>query len=322
MEKSSSQTPLDDIRLILPLPSLLAVIDAIVAALLTDYISESTPQFYPEFDCCFFGSMPGTQCLDVAWAVHHAIEKMLDCHSQGAVASADIRQYYDHLPPLKAARHFCERGVPSALAATFLRIHTCAKVNVNVMGGNQLLRSRAIGCLTGSRSAVVAGRLPTEDAAAQCRIDIERSAFKFGDFRFGLLAWVDNLFMIGASPTCATGALEKLEEVLSSQWGLNYKGASRSVLVPKGCWQERPNSAIWPEAPDLQTIGHLVSHDGGIRFDFDQCVEKMWGAYWACASSNALRNANWKTHMVALNKFVVPVGTWRWSRLPLRTLPS
>ena len=26
----------------------------------------------------------------------------------------------------------------------------------------------------------------------------------------------------------------------------------------------------------------------------------------------------WKTHMVALNKFVVPVGTWRWSRWPLQ----
>ena len=60
----------------------------------------------------------------------------------------------------------------------------------------------------------------------------------------------------------------------------------------------------------------LVSSDSGIASDFDDSVRKMWRAYWACASNNALRNASWKTHMNAMNKFVVPVGAWRWSRWP------
>ena len=68
--KISSRTALHDVRAILPLPSLLQVLDCVLADALTQGIADTTPQTAQ----AFFGCRPGTQCLDVAWPIQVAIE--------------------------------------------------------------------------------------------------------------------------------------------------------------------------------------------------------------------------------------------------------
>jgi len=310
--KISSKTKLQDVRAILPLPSLLQILDCVLADALTQGIETTTPQTA----CAFFGCRPGTQCLDVAWPIQVAIEKMLDSHSVGAVASADIKQFYDHIPTLKAARKFIERGVHPAIAATFLRIHACVEVRLESAGVEVGLGRRVRGCLTGTRSAGCAGRLPVEDAVHLNAELLQRCSFKFGHFKFGIMSWIDNLFMIGEAPQSATAALEAIEDTLRSEWSLEYKDASRGILVPAGSTQDDAHAQLWPRRSALEVLGHHVADDGSLRPDWNHQRPRLWRAFWSCASSKALVGATLAEKEKAITRFVSPIGLFRWSRWP------
>ena len=106
------------VRMILPLTALLTLCDIIVSRELARMIGERFP--VPEF--IYLGCTVGSQCLDVAYAAQLVIEKALDSKSAGAVATADIRAYYDSLDCFLIAKFLIEAGLDRVLVAAALAL--------------------------------------------------------------------------------------------------------------------------------------------------------------------------------------------------------
>ena len=96
-----------------------------------------------------------------------------DNHDQAGLAQGDIAAYYDSLDALRIARwietHSSNDGnAGKSWAAAFLRLQLLPKVSLSAGGSRTLvLDCRTLGTLTGSRSAVAAGRIPVETTACK-----------------------------------------------------------------------------------------------------------------------------------------------------------
>ncbi len=75
----------------MPLPSLLQLIDVILAIKIDAHLNA----LYPNVDSYMECARPETQPMDVVFTVHMAFEKGMDHESQSAVASADIARFFD-----------------------------------------------------------------------------------------------------------------------------------------------------------------------------------------------------------------------------------
>ena len=90
-------------------------------------------------------------------------EKGLDTHSAGAVATCDIRRYYDSLDPLLVTRFLVSKGCPWQTAICCLKLQMLPKVILNLLGRSPCVGSRCTGALTGSRTAGGLGTVPICD---------------------------------------------------------------------------------------------------------------------------------------------------------------
>ena len=106
-----------DCRAILPLPALLTLADIMLSTRVNKWIQDD---LMPR-STCFIGALPGTQCLDISHSVQLVVKKALDIKSRGAVATADIRRYYDSLNMLRVARFLVSRGCDAATVAACIR---------------------------------------------------------------------------------------------------------------------------------------------------------------------------------------------------------
>ena len=59
--------------------------------------------------------------MDVVCPLALVVEEALDDHSQGAIAQADVKQFYDHIQPLKIYRWLSNIGSRS-VGLSFLRL--------------------------------------------------------------------------------------------------------------------------------------------------------------------------------------------------------
>ena len=73
--KESSATDVADTRVILPLPSVLGLLDAILPALIEPLIN----RLLPCPDSVWFGALPRTQVLDISQGLAAVIEKACWC---------------------------------------------------------------------------------------------------------------------------------------------------------------------------------------------------------------------------------------------------
>ena len=94
--KESSSPTLDKIRMLLPQPTLLGVLDFALATRINKIADR-------QFSCLigspiYIGGTPKTQTLEIAHAFQLGVEKAMDLKSHGAFLQADIAQYYDNLP--------------------------------------------------------------------------------------------------------------------------------------------------------------------------------------------------------------------------------
>jgi len=112
------------LRVILPLPALLQVVDAILPALLESYLTSLLPRV-PE---CLVAGRPFTQVLDLAHGVQCVLEKGLDDFGCAASAQCDIQQTYDSLPLVTICLWLVGNGVPQGLAAAALRHQACPRI--------------------------------------------------------------------------------------------------------------------------------------------------------------------------------------------------
>ena len=117
-----------------------------------------------------FGARKGTQVMDISHAAHLRLQKGADNFNQAGLAQGDISTYYDSIDGLKIANWLVASGSCDALfwASAFLRLQLLPKVRLSAGGSCTLFFDcRTIGTLTGSRSAVAAGRVPVESVTCQ-----------------------------------------------------------------------------------------------------------------------------------------------------------
>ena len=141
------------------MPSLLNVIDALLTVLLEPFLCKTLT--VPR--TCWIGGRKHTQVLDITHGLSAVIEKSLDLQSAGAVAQADIRQYYDSVVLLLVCQWLEQRGVPLALLAAALRHQMLPTLIIDVGACGVEIHGRSSGCLTGSRVAGLLARVPPVD---------------------------------------------------------------------------------------------------------------------------------------------------------------
>ena len=161
-KESSGPTPAQT-RAILPLPAVLAVADALVALKLHQLVDSVC--IAPAG--VMFGARKGTQVLDVALAAQLHLQRGGDNFGLAGLVQGDIATYYDSLDALKIAHWLVSRGLHVFWASCFLRLQMLPNVHLSAGGSCVFpIKSRTSGSLTGSRSAVAAGRIPVESTAS------------------------------------------------------------------------------------------------------------------------------------------------------------
>ena len=158
--------------------------------------------------------------MDLIFPLAQVLEKGNDSHGRAAVGQSDIRQFYDHIRPLKVHRWCQKQSVDPALCFAFVRLHTCTHLSIGIGDAAFQVNRRCIGVLIGTRSAAVAGRIPILDVA-KLRLDKwKHLAYKTPVRTYALACFVDNLFSSGSTITEAATILDDAGLFLSQRWGL------------------------------------------------------------------------------------------------------
>ena len=264
--KEGSTSGVGKLRVILPLPAVMQIVDAALPFLFEDYLSSLLP-IVPE---CLVAARPFTQVLDVAHGLQLVLEKGLDDHGCAAAAQCDIQQFYDSLPLVLIMLWLSDNGVPWALVTAAIRHQACPLIFMNACAAKAPVRNRCIGGLTGSRVAGMLARIPVESTFIERAHIWRRWGFPLstdtGD-RVVLCcaSYVDNCFAVSTNPAGAICILEDLESVLKDKWRLIMKPSSRSHVEARGGNRGSLNEEKWSRHDTLNVLGYLLQDKGSVR---------------------------------------------------------
>ena len=163
-----------DLRAIVPMSSCVRLLDRVLSLELEVHINGILPCI-PGF---FVGAQRHTQCLDIAHGAALFIEKALDSHSEGSIAQADLRRYFDELPTLRILRWLIKQGVDRGLVAAIGRLQLLTTIVVSSGLYSCRVRDRSRGGLTGSNLALLLSRIPVEDAFTNLNDTLAVSSFR------------------------------------------------------------------------------------------------------------------------------------------------
>lgn len=234
--KSGSAPMVEQVRMLVPLPLVWQVADAVLTARINGFLDTHVPS--PE--CCWLGALPGTQPLDIVHGCSLVVEKGLDLRGAGCAAQLDIKAYYDSVSALRCAQWLGDRGAEPALCAAVLRHQLLPRIKDEVGGGEACLPRRGSGTLTGSRTAGALGRIPVLDVFVARHAHWQQYGFRLADGRgrpSAILcdaAYVDNMYVVGPTPGCAIAILEDFARVAREPWGLRIKDGSRAAVSSCG----------------------------------------------------------------------------------------
>ena len=310
--KESSVTSAASTRAILPLPSVMQVLDAV----LLDAYENLLSVILPAVPGCFVGARPRTQCLDIAHGLQTVIEKGLDNFGAAAVAQADIEKYYDSLPVLRIARWLVSNGTPACHAACLVRHQMCPRIVLRSGTIEFELGNRTVGALTGSRTAGLLGRIPVEAILVDRHAQWEAHGFHKSQGSLTMCTWVDNLFSASDSLEGAISILEDFEYQLEVHWKMKIKPTSRSCMVAAGCVQLPADMQRWPLKDSFVVLGHILEHTGSIRACWKHARASMWRAYWSNPGANAANHISMARRVQLLAQAVQPQLVFRCSRWP------
>lgn len=147
-------------RCIQPFPGILRAVDVAVGCAMGTFRNNM-------FGCLvFYGgcAKKGRQSMDIAFCQAQVLEKALDSGSVGAVAHANIKQFYCRLRAQRVSAWLLEQGCNVGVCASFLRLPLWPSILLNVAGGFVEMVSRSVGVFPGCMSTVQAGRAPLFDA--------------------------------------------------------------------------------------------------------------------------------------------------------------
>ena len=212
--KDSRYPSADKTRAILPLPAILSVIDAVIACKMHEIISRIC---VPPRGV-MFGARKGTQVLDVAHAVQLHLQRGGDNFGAGGFAQGDISAYYDSISCLKICKWIVRNGAPEDVfwASAFIRLQLLPTVFLTAGDACTIVvASRSLGALTGSRSAVAAGRIPVETVACEMALQWSDLGVKISPHcQITFASWVDNYYAFGSDLSTAISIAESFEDEL------------------------------------------------------------------------------------------------------------
>ena len=300
------------VRVILPLPVGLGIIDVILSTMLHAVIDESASKVgYGFLEC----AKSKRQVMDIAFPASLLIEKGLDIGSELCLAQADVKQYYDHLRPLQILRWMLQRNMPRELAFSLFRFQLCPEVHLRVGSETTHLRNRCIGSLTGSRSASAAGRIPLLDAAESRLEEWKKHCFRVDNHCLALATFVDNLLTTGSSPEAATYILDDCENCLERVWFLKFGEDSREFMVCRGYDLPIRVDERWPQKTTMRCLGHYLDDDAGISSCFQKSTSAMWRGFFGNLSAGLLASSE-QTKLRFLNSCIASIPAFRWARWP------
>ena len=111
--KGKRQPTTKEVRAILPMPPFVQLLDRLLAKeidMWTAKIIELPPG-------CYCGALGGISVTDVVAGMSLLLEKSSDDEGKGAVAQADVAQFYDRLSPCLICQWMITSGYPRWLAA-------------------------------------------------------------------------------------------------------------------------------------------------------------------------------------------------------------
>ena len=63
-------------------------------------------------------------------------------------------------------------------------------------------------------------------------------------------------------------------------------------------------------------LGHILTADGAITKCYEQAVRAAWRSFWANVGAACLKRYSVKMKLARLDKFVLPIFRYRWTRWP------
>ena len=277
--KLCSKTALADVRMIVPLTSILRLYDVIIATKLDVFLAGMFPVSPTIMEC----ARPRTQVLDIASSLALFIETNLDLKSSGAIAQADVLQHYDTLALIRITRWMILHGCPQSLAVAALRHQLCPKIRLAWNGFPVDVLDRTIGGITGSRVAGQLGRIPVLSTLSKISADLLKLCWKYEDMRLVASTFVDNTFFLGSTVFKATKMADLFGSVLLADWNQRIKPSSKQVLAPFGSSDLVAHDESWAVLDSMKVLGHILQSTGAVDADYDATGALLWRSFYANA---------------------------------------
>ena len=186
--------------------------------------------------------------------------------------------------------------------------NVCISVNDATINPN--VRHRAVGGLTGSRTA-----------GALARVCMEQTLHHFKDrwqsfgFRRRVIAgvWVDNVHVASDTPQKALNILNDAEDHLQRYWELTFKPSSKSIMLAQGS-DQTCNDPHYALVTRFATLGHILTPTGSCRPCFDATIKAACKQFVLRISPMCFGKLPLQRRLEALKRYVVPVIRYRCSR--------
>ena len=306
--KATSKPSPAEVGMVVPLTIPVAVLDCALATRVHAFIDTCVPPA----PGVLIGARPKTQTLDISLGVRLAVERMMDSHSAGGVAQADIRSYYDALPLKEIVLDATARGLEESTAGAALALQYLPSVQFRVGSEERHIAWRTTGSLTGSRLAGALGRWPVETAVATVLQADSHRGFRIdqggggGRLTFGV--YIDNLYALAANMSDAVDLIEQLNVVLSERWGLQLKPGSCEVLAPRGCPEaETFERQGWSVVSEMKVLGRWVANDGSWKRSAARVRAQCLAAYWAACGGARAKIVRASTRVAIVERVCQPI---------------
>eukprot|EP00928_Gymnodinium_smaydae_P021212 TRINITY_DN18258_c1_g1_i1.p1 TRINITY_DN18258_c1_g1~~TRINITY_DN18258_c1_g1_i1.p1 ORF type:complete len:557 (+),score=32.02 TRINITY_DN18258_c1_g1_i1:406-2076(+) len=326
--KVSSYPASGDVRCILPLSSILTIVDALVPALLQQQLDIlcQVPRG------CYCGGIPGTQCMDIAFAGQLVTERTLDSKGEGGIAQADIKRFYDSIDVLRVGSCLLQNGVHPFIVFIIVAFQVCPAIQIRRGSRVATIGVRLLGALTGSRTAGICGRIVVADAIRSSYDVWKHVAFNFAGNTIALMTWIDNLYAFGKDAQAARFILESIAVELQRKWQLTFKAGSCMCMyfqrpgdriehldqdIASANEIEKADGSMWCYTRVFEILGHRICANGSIVHDFDAVVKIMMRAFWANAGAQQAKHLSGKSKWKLVSRAVEPHFRWRCSRWPM-----
>ena len=132
-----------------------------------------------------------------------------------------------------------------------------------------------------------------------------------------MATFVDNIFSAADNAQSAVAIVEDVRQWLRQRWRLELKEGSLEALPALGgsCRDSLPPG--WACVRSMRCLGHILTPNGSIGPDFEECLQQMWRAFHASRVPGLLR-APVATRARFLDSVIRPVACFRWSTWPFQ----